>query len=598
MAYLTKSDFKAGQNCPTSLYYAKRGYPSINDDNPYLEFLADGGYMVETMAKLLFPEGQSAERSGDPQIDSARTVRAVETGDCTLFEATVTHGNLLVRVDVLRRVGKQLHVIEVKASSVHSIEDGANPFRGARGGIKSDWREYIEDVAFQTIVLSRAFPSYEIVPHLYLVDKAKTATANNTFDKFRLRGKDHCLPQVEYLGDVTQLRQEHLLASYCVSDVVAEIRQEVSAALDRFAATITEAGIIKIAPEIGRKCKKCEYRIDEAERNGFAECWQEHAFVNPHILDLYRIDLVGGKKRDAVADFVTAGNSLLTEVPLEMLSGKTGERQKIQIEATARNQEYVSQKLRSILQSLPGPHHFIDFEGSRLAIPFSPRMRPYEQALFQWSCHTVAAPDGEITHSEWLNCDEPFPNFEFARQLKNQLGREGTVYIWSPYELVAFRDIRQQMEKYGFDDADLALWLEEMGAEDNPRIVDLCELVKEHYFHPMMGGQTSIKKVLPAVWTTNGQVREHELFRKYVRYDAAGNLMSPYTALPPLPIAAKEEVVKEGTGAMRVYQEMMFGRSRNDPAIRQAYRQLLLQYCELDTAAMVAVWMHWLSLEP
>jgi hypothetical protein len=46
---------------------------------------------------------------------------------------------------------------------------------------------------------------------------------------------------------------------------------------------------------------------------------------------------------------------------------------------------------------------------------------------------------------------------------------------------------------------------------------------------------------------------------------------------------------------MRVYQEMMFGVTGADPAVREAYRKLLLQYCELDTAAMVIIWLHWLE---
>jgi len=70
-------------------------------------------------------------------------------------------------------------------------------------------------------------------------------------------------------------------------------------------------------------------------------------------------------------------------------------------------------------------------------------------------------------------------------------------------------------------------------------------------------------------------------------------LLNPYDTLPPLPIGGKEEVVKEGTGAMRVYQELMFGFSASDPAVRERYRTLLLQYCELDTAAMVIIWRHW-----
>jgi len=52
-------------------------------------------------------------------------------------------------------------------------------------------------------------------------------------------------------------------------------------------------------------------------------------------------------------------------------------------------------------------------------------------------------------------------------------------------------------------------------------------------------------------------------------------------------------VATEGTGAMRVYQEMMFGVNAADPVAREAYRHLLLQYCGLDTGAMVMIWKHW-----
>jgi hypothetical protein len=49
--YLSKSDFKMAQTCPTKLYYKKLGYPSTRDTDRYFQFLADGGYMVETIAK-------------------------------------------------------------------------------------------------------------------------------------------------------------------------------------------------------------------------------------------------------------------------------------------------------------------------------------------------------------------------------------------------------------------------------------------------------------------------------------------------------------------------------------------------------------------
>jgi len=54
---------------------------------------------------------------------------------------------------------------------------------------------------------------------------------------------------------------------------------------------------------------------------------------------------------------------------------------------------------------------------------------------------------------------------------------------------------------------ELAAWLDRLlGPEDqdgrrhSPRIRDLHHLAFQHYFHPRMGGRTSIKVVLTAVW--------------------------------------------------------------------------------------------------
>jgi hypothetical protein len=51
--YLSKSDFKVAQTCPTKLFYKKQGYPSLHDGDEYLQMLAEGGYMVEKIAKLI-----------------------------------------------------------------------------------------------------------------------------------------------------------------------------------------------------------------------------------------------------------------------------------------------------------------------------------------------------------------------------------------------------------------------------------------------------------------------------------------------------------------------------------------------------------------
>jgi hypothetical protein len=594
---LTKSDFKIARTCPTKLYYKKLRYPSLNDDNPYLEFLADGGYMVEKMAKLLFPDGRELKDWENSEQAFKETSLALETGDGTLFEATVLHKTLLARIDILCRESDTLKLIEVKSSSIDSDTDGSNPFRGKKGGISSEWLPYLEDVTFQTIVLRRAFPQFKVVPFLCVVDKAKSATANVTFDKFRLRRADDWRTSVDYLGDVEKLRKEHVLVIVDVSGEVEELKAEVEIAADKFAATLQSNPIGKIAPEIGKKCKSCEYRLPReiTVKNGFRECWGTLADPEPHALDLYRVDLVGGKNRDAVAELAAKGLARLADMPLELLSGVSAVRQHLQLECTAAGREHVDPGLKNLLSSHPYPLQFIDFEGSRLAIPYHEGMHPYEQASFQWSCHTIRAPGAEIEHSEWLNTDDAFPNFEFARTLKNRIGNEGTVYIWSHYEVAILREIREQMAKYGKEEPDLAKWLDAMIADGNPRIVDLCALAKDHYFHPAMKGSLSIKYVLPAVWKTDANVRSNPLLQGYVRSDEQGNLLNPYATLPSLPIGNEEEVVKEGTGAMRVYQEMMFGRARLDASVRENYRKLLLQYCKLDTAAMVAIWMHWVN---
>ena len=84
------------RTCGTKLYYRKLRYPSEYDDDPYLEFLADGGYMIETIAKLFFPEGM--EVPFDSTEEAIRVTReALSKENVTLFEATFAFSGLLAR---------------------------------------------------------------------------------------------------------------------------------------------------------------------------------------------------------------------------------------------------------------------------------------------------------------------------------------------------------------------------------------------------------------------------------------------------------------------------------------------------------------------
>jgi hypothetical protein len=116
------------------------------------------------------------------------------------------------------------------------------------------------------------------------------------------------------------------------------------------------------------------------------------------------------------------------------------------------------------------------------------------------------------------------------------------------------------------------------------------QLTLKHYFHPLMKGRTSIKIVCDAIWKTNSDLRAE--FPEYLK-EQGGEILSPYAALPQLNINGRPIVVAEGTGAIRAYEAMLYGIERHDAATRETWKSLLLQYCKLDTLAMVMVWRHW-----
>ena len=173
----------------------------------------------------------------------------------------------------------------------------------------------------------------------------------------------------------------------------------------------------------------------------------------------------------------------------------------------------------------------------------------------------------------------------------NQLGRSGTVYMWATHENSILKQIRSQM-KGRHENTKLQKWLDWL---TDGRLVDMNDLTLKHYFHPVMKGRTSIKKVLDAVWQISPALRKR--YPQYVKVNN-GVLLSPHKSLPPLEIAGEEAMVNEGTGAITAYQAMLYGSQKSDLSIRDQWRQLLLEYCKLDTLAMVMIYWHWQSILP
>jgi len=625
--YLTKSDLKTARSCSTKLYYKKLGYPTVDRVDPYTRILADGNFIISKIAHLLYPEGIyiSANLNSDESIANAaqETIAYLQQEHVVLFEPVLYAAHKLARADILVKQGDRIEIIEIRAKGFDSAthEDlikyrNLSLFRNKRTGkVGGEWRYIIEDIAYQVGILQEMLAEHlpsidmQISPYLLVPDRAKTtqidhlasyfqiqrlSTHRNSFSKFNGIA-------VNFTGDLQEIYNDQLLTKVNIETEVSELISPTIASAHKYIDYLIEQSPELFAP-ISKSCKGCEYRASDRDpRDGFKECWGDLADVENHVLELYQMGRIGGHETPLVNEMIQQKKVSMFDVPLEELNDYTySYRQLIQIEYTQKNKEWISEHLPQIVKQIEYPIHFIDFETSRMAIPYRAGMRPYEQVAFQWSCHTIPAPDAEPIQTEWLDLNNIFPNFQFAESLMECLGDRGTILTWATHENSVLRDIYYQMQTYDYHNPQLQTWLAntaKLGNKGKSHLVDMNALTLKHYFHPLMKGRTSLKCVLPAVWKTNPYLHEIPYFQEYYR-EVDGEIFSPYDVLPQLQIGDRIQVVNEGAGAMLAYQDLMYGELRDldDPSVRSQWKELLYQYCRLDTMAMVIIWTHWQNL--
>jgi len=619
---LSKSDFKVASSCCKKLVYKKASFETRNDGNEYLEMLAQGGHIISKYAQLTYLDG--VEVKGESLTEVIQKTKEIIkcNKNITLFEATFLSNGKVVRTDILEKKDKRLNIIEVKSKSHDSDDDDA--YKG-----KKNFEEYIEDVAFQTMILKEAYPDYEIHSFLLMPDKAKRTEIEGLAGWFRVNKMieenfeidelpaqnivQFKKPLVEFVFEndperenyINLLQKDDLLSLVPVDKEVDDIIGTIQNRAELFS-DILQNGIKPEHFAINKNCKACEFNLGkEEDKNGYRDCWQDLTDIDPHIFDLYFGGAIGHYKSGWYLDeLIGKRNVSFWDLDTERFKDKKGnfstrgQRQLLQYENTKAKSEWISPSLPAALNELKYPLHFIDFETYSGAVPHHKGMRPYEIVAFQWSCHTVSSPDSEPVHSEFLNSDYDFPNFRFAESLMDQVGTTGTPLMWTPFENTILRNILEQMELYAYKNHKLKNWLTDITTDKNQdregRFVDLNDLTLKYYFHPDMKGRTSIKKVLPAIWNNNIYLHSIPWFKKYTS-DSPDSL-NPYDTLAPvIGKLESEEVVKDGTGAMKAYHELMFGSFAENQERREQLKQLLLQYCELDTMAMVIIWKYWMD---
>jgi hypothetical protein len=283
---------------------------------------------------------------------------------------------------------------------------------------------------------------------------------------------------------------------------------------------------------IGKQCNSL-YPCDFTEH-----CWKEAEVPDESILDFtqYRLDKrfelfhAGTKK---IADITDWRN---LKPPYNY------------VVETHRNSGFYldPDPLKEFMSNLDYPLLFMDFETVSFALPPFDRASPYDQMTFQYSLHTLESEDAEPQHKAFLA--DPSGDFreEFIKSLLDDLGETGQILVWN----------------IGFERSKLnALALLYPQYEDRinavvARMVDLAiPFQKKWVYDNRLSCSYSIKSVLPFVAPD-------------LNYDKLD--------------------ISNGQDASLLFQQMMTEPGRD----WSTERQHLLEYCQLDTWAMVLIYRY------
>ncbi len=648
MRYLTKSRYKLGLECPSKLFYTNKPkeYANMKLDDPFLLALANGGFQVEALARLEYPNGILVDaQGGEYQKAIDETNRLLSMEECIIFEAAFAFNNLFIRTDILVKKGNKIQLIEVKAKSIDPTND--YNFEGKRGGLDSKWKPYLFDVAFQRYVIQKSFPSFRINSFLKLADKTKTAKIDGLNQLFRISKEgDKRKDTIQLVGSLNEIGGT-VLTEINIDSIIDNIQSGKHKYSSNFEYGFEE-GIQFLAKQYEKDekinfpmnftaCKKCEFKSNPTKpelKSGFEICAKEQLkltkeeLYNPSIMEIWNFR-AGAKLLENNNIFFMKE---LTEdlYPIKVEPGKISqtERQWLQIEKAIQNDDSIfvlKEELKSEMDKWEFPLHFIDFETSAVALPFNKGRKPYEQVAFQFSHHRYNE-NGSIEHVTEFICDEPgkFPNFEFVRALKNALGNKGTIFRFHNHENTILNAIYVQLKESKEDDKiilmDFIQTITHSKKESvdvwcgDRNMVDLCEVYKNYYYDPNTKGSNSIKAVLPAILkrskflqekyqNTIGEINvgsnNFDIGHKWLVVKE-GIIQNPYKQLPPVfenwdqdildQLVSDVEDLNNGGAALTAYGFLQY----TDMSISERKKLIdaLLRYCELDTLAMVMIWEH------
>ena len=327
-----------------------------------------------------------------------------------------------------------------------------------------------------------------------------------------------------------KLELEKFFHTEDVTEQVKQKQADIPQILNKFEEILSK----NVEPEvdIGPHCSN-PYACDAWEY-----CWLEQRGIPEYsVFDISR--LRSDKK------FELYKNGIVKFEDIKELD-KFNASQQIQIRSELSKEQIIDKgAIKEFLNTLSYPLYHLDFETFQQAVPEFIGLRPYEQIPFQFSIHKDDG-NGNLEHFEFLAEAGADPRYELALNLIKFIPQDACVLAYN----MSFEKgvIRRLAEIYPQISNEL------MAIHDN--IKDLmAPFANKSYYHPKMQGSYSIKYVLPAL------VPEFE---------------SAYKDL---------NLIHHGGEAMQAYAAMAYMPAKE----RDAYKKALLEYCKLDTLAMVKV---------
>ena len=279
----------------------------------------------------------------------------------------------------------------------------------------------------------------------------------------------------------------------------------------------------------------------------FDHCKRQHGVTSPSVFDLYGGQGRGGFTFKKKLDCYHRGQITFED----LRSTDIGPIQNMQIEAALTGKEFINPDgIRQFLEKITYPIYFLDFETMQDAVPQYDGAKVYAQITFQYSLHIKASETADYQHTAFLApSDGKDPRRALAEQLCKDIPKDACTLAYN--KMFECGRIRELAKLY----PDLSDHLTNIA----DHIIDLIDPFRAgDYYVPAMGGSFSIKSVLPALFPGDPELNYHNL----------------------------DDRCQNGGDAMTIFPQI----KDMDPEEAQASRQALLNYCKLDTWAMVKVW--------